>query len=215
MISYICTSIVSQTMSENITPCVSSVALRPPRESTGIVFYAMEEVWAQVDGSAGKYEVSSDGAIRNADTKTLIKQTWTGRYLYASMWWGKKRVRKSVHRLVAMAFIPNQNGLPQVNHKDENPSNNRVDNLEWCTASYNATYGGRNKRMLEARMKNNGPKKEKAVCGVRGTEKVYFDSIASAARETGIDFSNIAKCCRGNCYNKTAGGYRWEYANLE
>jgi hypothetical protein len=216
MISYICISIVSQTMSKNITPQASSVALRPPCESLGIVFNAMEEeIWKPIEDSLGMYEVSNLGNVRNSETKRHIKQTHTRQYSYVSIWYGDKRVRKTVHRLVLCAFSPNNGGNLQINHKDENPGNNRLDNLEWCTASYNASYGSRNRRMLDTRLRNGGAKMERPVFGIRGDERLYFKSISLAARETGIDFSNIAKCCRSSCYNKTAGGYKWEYANLE
>ena len=214
MILYLCINIVSQTMSENITPQVSSVALRPPLESLGLVFNAMEEeIWKPIDDSKGKYEVSSFGNIRNSETKRLIKQTRTRQYSYVSMWYGGKRVRKTVHGLVLRTFSPNNGGDLQINHKDENPRNNRLDNLEWCTASYNSSYGGRSRRMLDTRLRNGVAKRERPVFGIRGDEKLYFKSISLAARETGIDFSNIAKCCRSSCYNKTAGGYEWRYAD--
>lgn len=174
-----------------------------------------EEIWAIIDGSFGKYEVSTYGKIRNAATKSVLKQTKTRKYCYVSMWYNKKKVRKIVHKLVALAFIPNENNLPQINHKDEDPTNNCVTNLEWCDASYNAKYGSRNYRMLQTRRINNCEKKEKPVVGIRGEVLFYFDSIMSAARETGVDYSNISKCCRENCYNKTAGGYIWKYANKE
>lgn len=182
--------------------------------NAGDCYFVMEkETWRVIEPSSGKYEVSSFGKIRNATTKRILKETSTGRYRYVSMWYGDKRVRKAIHILVAKAFLENPNNYPQVNHKDENPANNRVDNLEWCTASYNARYGGRNKRMLEKRLANNGCKAERAVYGFREGEKYIFKSIMDASRKTGVDFSNISKCCRDSCYNKTAGGYIWKYAD--
>lgn len=172
-----------------------------------------EEIWKLIEPSGGKYEVSCYGKIRHAVTKRILKETSTREYRYVSMWYGDKRVRKSVHLLVAKAFLPNPKNLPQINHKDENPANNRVDNLEWCTASYNARYGGRVKRILETKLAKNDPKAERAVYGIRNGETHLFKSIMGASRETGVDFSNISKCCRDSCYNKTAGGYIWKYAD--
>lgn len=176
-------------------------------------FIMEQEIWKAIESSGGKYEVSSFGKIRHAVTGKILKATSTRRYRYVSMWYGDKRVRKAIHILVAKAFLENPKNLPQINHKDENPANNRVDNLEWCTASYNARYGKRNKRMLETRLAKNGCKAERAIYGVRNGEKYLFRSMMEASRETGVDFSNISKCCRGNCYNKSAGGYIWEYAD--
>ena len=174
----------------------------------------MEEIWKVINGSLGKYEVSTNGEVRNSATKLHLKQSKTRKYHYVSMCF-EKRVRKMVHKLVAEAFLPNPNNLPQVNHKDENRENNHVDNLEWCTASYNARYGNRNKKMLLSRQMNKGPKRERPVIGTKDGENYYYCSILDASRKTGVDFSNISKCCRANCYNKTAGGYVWKYANLE
>ena len=170
-----------------------------------------QEIWAPIVSSQGKYDVSSFGRIRNTFTRKELKQSKTRKYCYVSMWYGHSRVRKTVSRLVAEAFIPNPRNLPQVNHKDENPENNRVDNLEWCTASYNSSYATRNERMLKTRKLKNLKTREKPVLQVDLSGFVIgrYDSIIDAHRKTGIDFSNISKRCRDNCYNKTAGGYMW------
>ena len=170
-----------------------------------------KEIWAPIVSSQGKYDVSNFGRIRNTFTRKELKQSKTRKYCYVSMWYGHNQVRKIVSRLVAEAFIPNPRNLPQVNHKDENPENNHVDNLEWCTASYNSSYATRNDRMLTTRKLKNRKTQEKPVLQVDSSGFVIgrYDSIMDAYRKTGIDFSDIAKCCRDNCYNKTAGGYRW------
>ena len=108
----------------------------------------IEEVWKDVVGFEGVYKVSSLGnvaRVRNGSLRQLKKCPAGGKhncdYLYVSLTHRDKVRFSSVHRLVAEAFIPNPEKLPQVNHKDENKFNNCVENLEWCTASYNNSYG--------------------------------------------------------------------------
>ena len=108
----------------------------------------IEEVWKDVVGFEGIYQVSNTGIVRRIypnKTKTLKQCKAGGRtnkeYLYVNMSANGKYRSSSVHRLVAEAFIPNPKGLPQVNHKDEDKFNNCADNLEWCDASYNNRYG--------------------------------------------------------------------------
>jgi hypothetical protein len=105
-----------------------------------------------------------------------------------------------VHRLVAEAYIPNPDNLPQVGHKDENPSNNCVENLYWTDPKENNNYGTHGLRISKA----NG----KSVYCVE-LDKV-FHSTREAERQTGIPHENIAACCRGDRY-KSAGGYHWKY----
>lgn len=120
-----------------------------------------------------------------------------------------------VHRLVAEAFIPNPDNLPQVNHKDENKWNNCVDNLEWCTAKYNSNYGTKNIRLSKTKT-NNTYNMKSIKCVETG---LIYPTLHEASRQTGINVQNIAMCCKGTVYCKrngytkrhTAGGYHWEY----
>ena len=211
---YICTNKVCERYRiEILQPLLVDGCSHLP-SNVGDCFIVMEqEIWDIIDASSGRYEVSNYGRIRRAKTKRILKESETRGYKYASMWFGNKRVRKAVHVMVAKAFVANPNNLPQVNHKDEDPSNNRADNLEWCTASYNSSYGTRNERMLVTRKMNNRITRERPVLRIYGEEIKEYKSIMEASRDTGVDFSNIAKCCRENCYNRTAGGYKWEYAD--
>jgi hypothetical protein len=103
---------------------------------------------------------------------------------------------------VARAFIPNPLSLPQINHKDENPSNNRVENLEWCTAKYNMNYGNR-------------PFVGNAKCIKQidrdGNVIARFRSISDASRKTGINRGNISSVLNGSKYRYNAGKYKWEF----
>lgn len=112
------------------------------------------ENWRDVRGYEGLYQVSDFGRVRSVPhtvfkgrygkmyvTEKILHQTQTRGYVYVSLCGHGNQKRVRVHRLVAEAFIPNPNNLPQVNHKDENPSNNKAENLEWCTSKYNTNYG--------------------------------------------------------------------------
>lgn len=119
----------------------------------------MEE-WKDVIGYEGKYQVTATGRIRTLNfkgtglTKELfpIKNRWG--YLTIQLYKDGRYHHYGIHRLVALAFIPNPDNLPQVNHKDEDKTNNNVDNLEWCTAKYNSNYGTKNQRVNETKRKN-------------------------------------------------------------
>ena len=114
----------------------------------------MEEVWKKIPNYEN-YDVSNLGKIRNSKTSILRKTSIfrTG-YEMVVLFKNGKRKNCSVHRLVAEAFIPNPNNLPEVNHKDEIKTNNFVDNLEWCTRIYNENYGTGIKRGIETKRKN-------------------------------------------------------------
>lgn len=112
-----------------------------------------EEIWKDIEGYEGLYQVSNYGRvkrmfIKGAKKETILKlaKNKTG-YIRVCLSKNSKKSNKHIHRLVAEAFIPNPNNLPQINHKDENPNNNYVDNLEWCNGKYNTNYGTRNKRI--------------------------------------------------------------------
>lgn len=125
----------------------------------------MEEEWRDIPGYEGKYQTSNTGKIRTLHRRVNqrdyelgiceLKQSLTGLgYKKVALNVKGKRTTQLVHRLVAMAFIPNPECLPQVNHKDENKTNNDVSNLEWCTALYNVRYGTGQVRGAEIRKNN-------------------------------------------------------------
>lgn len=119
---------------------------------------------------------------------------------------GIQRTMK-VHRLIAITFLSNPNNYNQINHKDENKLNNRVNNLEWCTGKYNMNYGSIRKRLSEH---SDAKNRVKAVVRytLDGLNTKYYKSLISV-KEDGFDPSFVAKVCKG--IKTEAYGYLWRY----
>lgn len=142
-----------------------------------------------------RYSVSDAGRIKNNHTQhILIGGDDKDGYQIVTLSNGKKQFSKRVCRLVAMAFIPNPNDSPQVNHKNENKHDDRIENLEWCTPIYNNNYGSRTQKTR---------KRVKCI----ELDKI-FDGIRVAERELNISHQSIGHACRSNI---KAGGYHWKY----
>lgn len=162
------------------------------------------EQWRNIDGYDGLYQVSNEGRVRslgngnsnNSKEKILKPGTNKDGYQYVILYKNKEKKYYRVHRLVADTFIPNPLNLPIINHKDENPSNNRVDNLEWCNNKYNITYS-KGRVVFSVNIKTN--------------EITYYQSIRNASSITNIPPGDICNCCKGKL--NTAGGYKWYYMN--
>lgn len=167
----------------------------------------MKEIWKDVVGYEGLYQVSNLGRVKslnyNRTGKEKIMKCGYDKdgYIRVLLTNNKKeRIMKKVHRLVAQAFIPNPYNLPMVNHKDENPSNNIVSNLEWCDAKYNNNYG------------NSVIKRSKQILQIDITTNIIiniFPSMMEIQRKLNIPTSHICSCCKGRY--KTSGGYKWSY----
>lgn len=180
----------------------------------------MAEEWRDIPGYEGLYQVSSLGRVKRVkhwkvqDTKRLNKY-YRYRKLpekilsimkrpngYCSVNLSKGKIQKQfwVHRLVALAFLPHSEEEAEVNHKDCNPSNNALSNLEWCTHEYNINYGDRTAKAAA--------KFEKKVrCIETG---IVYSSGKAASKSTGALTSKISLVC--NKKRKTAGGFHWEFA---
>lgn len=171
--------------------------------------------WKTIEGYEGLYEVSNDGCVRSLDRmvtfndkgsmctslrrgKMMSPFTDKSGYKGVSLYKEGRGKHFLVHRLVAMAFIPNENCLPEVNHKDENKSNNCVDNLEWCTSQYNGAYG----------LRPNKYKKAVAQCDAEGNVLRVFRSVTEAAKAMGCHYTCISHALRDRTKLK---GYYFTY----
>lgn len=177
----------------------------------------MKEKWKSIKGFEGLYKISNYGNVKSLffwdinKRKYIIKEriikpiTDKDGYYIIGLYKNKKRKTYKVHRLVAEAFITNPNNLPQINHKDENKLNNRVDNLEWCSVIYNLKYGTRIQRA--------GNKHKKVVnqYDKDGNFIKSYNSLTEASKYVNGYITGISAVC--NNKQKTAYGYVWKYTS--
>lgn len=100
----------------------------------------MIEKWTEIPNYENKYWVSTFGRLKNKE-KIMKPMVATNGYLIACLWKNNKQKKFVIHRLVAKAFIPNPNNYTEINHIDEDKTNNNINNLEWCNHKYNMNYG--------------------------------------------------------------------------
>lgn len=165
------------------------------------------EFWKDIPEYEGYYQASTYGRIRSIFRyKKILKVCNRHRgYGIVTLCVGKKRVSASVHREIAKTFLPKyKSECTQVNHKDENPSNNRVENIEWCDSKYNINYGTGIQRSAEQKYK------PIYQFDINGNFIASFQSAKGASKLLGISRGAICLCCKGK--HKTAGGYVWKYA---
>ena len=190
----------------------------------------MQEIWKDIKGYEGLYQISNLGnliSIKHNTIKPIIVSK-NQKYLRNNLWKDGKYKTFSIHRLVAEAFLPNPNNFTVVNHKDGNKLNNRVDNLEWCTQSYNVKESYRlglqkiltppmkedyvpwnkGKKMSTDYIQKNYPLKKVNQYSLNNDFIKCWGSISQAEKELGI--THISSCCRGK--RKSAGNYIWRYA---
>ena len=180
------------------------------------------EVWSDIIGYEGLYQVSNMGRVRSCkrivtcgfgtkimesqiiSTQILSRHKDSYKQCYVSLSKDGEGKKFIVARLVAKAFIPNPHNLPQVNHKDEDPTNNHVDNLEWCTCAYNLTYNNGCARRAETRRKS-----YKRVLQIDGNGSVVkeWESAIAAARGMGCALASISRAING--HRKHVRGYKF------
>lgn len=176
----------------------------------------MSEIWRDIDGYEGLYQVSNKGRIKSL--QRIVSHGKSGSFSvkerilssadkglgYMVVGLSKNGRKKTwrVHRLVAKAFIPNPNNYDLINHKDKNPSNNAVENLEWCDYQYNNTYADHKEVSSKAQSKL------VMQFTMKGDFVARYYGAVEAEKETGVCRTCINACCRGDL--QSSGGYRWK-----
>ena len=170
----------------------------------------IEEIFKDIKDLEGLYQVSNFGRVKslgngksyNSKERILKPGKSTNGYLQVNLYKNGEYKQCLVHRLVAEVFIPNTDNLPFVNHKDEDKTNNSVENLEWCTHEYNCNYATRNERIAKTRSK---PVLQFTLDGEFIRE---WPSVAECERN-GFNKGKVSECCNGK--RKTYKGYIWRY----
>lgn len=178
------------------------------------VYNENEEIWREIEGFEGLYEISNKGNVKNHKTGTLIKtrKNVKSGYVQVDIRKNKKKYTKYVHRLVAIAFVKNEFKKPQVNHIDEDKNNNEAMNLEWCTCKENINHATHNFRAgrSSSEARNNYSKSSKEVLGINITSGLIlqFPSTRECKRH-GFNQGSVSACCL-NKRNKHKN-FKWCY----
>lgn len=177
----------------------------------------MLEEWRPIKGYE-RYEISNQGRVRHSRTGKIRKlgTVKCGYSMIGLRELGTSKMKNlSIHRLVAIAFIPNPENKKCVNHKDGDKSNNCVDNLEWCTHSENTKHSFRNGLQIHPQLGKYGwnsfnGRPIKQIDLISGKVIKEYGSICDAARHVGVHNENIRACANG--ITSQCGGYKWEYS---
>ena len=186
------------------------------------VLIAIRPQWKDIIGYENEYQINQFGEIRTLKDSPKLKKynvlkpqiNKRNGYVYQMLYKNGKEKLLRVHRLVAMAFLPNPNNLPQVNHKDGNKQNNSVDNLEWCEQSYNMKHAFKTglekpSEKQKAAVRKTNEKKRKRVVRTMGDEKIEYESATVAARKNNVGISTICRYC--NKKRMPKDGASWQY----
>lgn len=170
----------------------------------------MNEIWKNIVGYEGLYQVSNLGNVKSLNYRRTGKErilkpgNYKEGYLYVILCKNRKLKHFTIHRLVAQAFLENPDHKSDVNHKDENKTNNCVNNLEWMSRKENINFGTHNQRMAKSLSKS-------VLQFTKNGEFVKeWPSVMQIQRELGFSSGNISQCCNEKI--KTSYGYVWKFA---
>ena len=196
-------------MNKEIRDCENCVHRKEKNKGLYVMYYCeawtcvmdeKQEVWKDVVGYEGYYEVSNQGRLRsvphitinNKMRKGILRKPYTNCKGYLCVQLCKDGITKAkpIHRLVAEAFIPNPHGLPIINHKDEDRKNNNADNLEWCDYSYNNNYGRRIEKVIKAQ--------SHPVIAIKESDlnQEHYLSLSEAGRKFNIHPTTITRAIK-------------------
>lgn len=162
----------------------------------------MKEIWKTIN-KYPEYKVSNIGRVKSIkfNKERILKTQNVNGYQRVILFSDGKYKNMYIHRLLAEAFIPNPDNLPEVNHRNEIKTDNRLENLEYCDAKYNMNFGTRTQRAAKSKSKP-----------VRCIEtNIIYPSSKEVQRKLGFAQGNISNCCNGKI--KSAYGYHWEYVD--
>lgn len=170
--------------------------------------------WKPLERYDSLYLVSNQGDVFSVrSNRKIVQRAWRNEYLAVELNVNGVAKKEYVHRLVAECFCPNPNNYPIVNHKDEDPKNNRADNLEWCTYKYNSNYGNCQKKIHEKRVYYSGAKNAKSKYvfqfDLEGNLIAEYGGVREAERKTGLAGNCISKAATGKL--RQYAGYVWSY----
>lgn len=178
------------------------------------------EIWKDIEGYGGKYQISSTGKVRsftrwkNGD-ELKLHITTTGYYYVHLVGKGRNDIaRKMIHRIVAETFIPNPNDLAEVNHIDGDKLNNCIENLEWVSREQNIQHAY-SIGLIKKRVSKFNPNSKIVIQKDKNGDVVKeWDSVADIHREKGYSTNSIICCCNKKPKYHTAYGYKWEYKEM-
>ena len=160
----------------------------------------MSEEWTDIKDYEGLYQVSNFGRVKSSYTNRILKPIkHTTGYLGVNLYKNNVSYTKTIHRLVAQAFIPNPENKPEVNHIDEDKTNNMISNLEWVTSKENVNHGTRNERASIPIIATN----------LKTGKSTEFYGVSESARQLGLHTSNITEVLKGR--RRQTGGYIFKY----
>lgn len=180
------------------------------------------EIWKDIPGTNGHYQISNLGRVKSNSfmrsnghsfylQKGRILKPFMEKcgHLKIGLRINGKSCKFKVHRLVGMAFIPNPENKPEIDHINTNTLDNRVENLRWVTSKENHANPLTKQHVIDTRKRINY-KYFKPVIALSSDKQIEFNSIKDASLKLKICSAHISSCCKGK--RKTAGGYKWQYA---
>lgn len=185
-----------------------------PSSFPGPLHLTAMEMWKDIEGYEGLYQISDNGSVKSLKfgKEKILKPNLVVGYNHATLF-NKTKKHHLVHRIVAIAFIPNPENKRTVNHKNGIRSDNRIQNLEWATYSENHKHSYRELGRIIKRGKYHHRSMPIVQYTKSGNYIQGFSGIVEAVTVTGINYQNIYKVC--NDKHKTAGGFIWEYLKID